>query len=123
MTTTGTEVSTLMGVQNADNIAVTGGSMAGVSITGGTITGATMTGTTITQPSGYVGTLTLNGTTPVTVSGSAILITSAIILSLNTVGGTVGVQPHVATISAGQFTVLGTASDSSIYNWSIIKGA
>ncbi len=33
MTTTGTETSTLMATQNADNVAITGGSMAGVTST------------------------------------------------------------------------------------------
>lgn len=71
-----------------------------------------------------VGTFTLNGTTPVTVSNTAVAITDAIPISLNTVGGTVGVQPHIATITAATgFTVVGTASDTSIYNYALIKSA
>jgi hypothetical protein len=73
---------------------------------------------------GLCGTFTLNGVTPVTVSNTNVAITDAIIISLNTVGGTVGVQPHVATITAATgFTVIGTASDTSIYNYAIIKNA
>jgi len=99
---------TLMSTQNADAIAVTGG---------------TITGTTITPPSGRAGTFTLNGTTPVTISSSSLAITDVIVMSLNTVGGTVGVQPHVATVTAGQATVIGTASDTSVYNYVLVKSA
>lgn len=73
---------------------------------------------------GLCGTFVANGVTPVTVSSSAIAVTDAIIISLNTIGGTVGVQPHVATITAAtSFTVVCTASDTSTYNWAIIKSA
>lgn len=71
---------------------------------------------------GYTSTFTLNGATPVTVADANVAITDAITISLNTVGGTVGVQPHIATITAGTgFTVVGTASDTSIYNYSLGK--
>ena len=99
---------TLAGTQTVDAIALTGG---------------TITGVSITQPSGRAGTVTLNGTTAVTISSSSLAITDVIVLSLNTVGGTVGVQPHVATVTAGQATVIATASDSSIMNWALIKTA
>jgi len=73
---------------------------------------------------GLVGTFTANGTTPVSVATTAIAVSDAIIISLNTVGGTVGVQPHVATITAATgFTVVCTASDTSVYNYAIIKNA
>lgn len=73
---------------------------------------------------GRVGTFVLNGSTPVTVSNSSIAITDAIIFSLNTVGGVVGVHPTIATITAGVgFTVAGTAADTSTYNYAIIKNA
>lgn len=73
---------------------------------------------------GKVGTFVANGTTPVTVSNTSVAITDAIIISLNTVGGTVGVQPHVATITAATgFTVVCTASDTSTYNYAIISNA
>ncbi len=63
-----------------------------------------------------------NGTTPVSVSNTNVAISDAIIVSLNTVGGTVGVQPHVATITASSgFTVVCTATDTSTYNYAIIK--
>jgi hypothetical protein len=45
-----------------------------------------------------------------------------IFLALNTVGGSVGVFPHVATKTAATgFTVLGTAADTSIYGYMIIE--
>ena len=73
---------------------------------------------------GRVGTFVLNGTTPVTVNNTSIAITDAIIMSLNTVGGTVGAAPVIKTITAGVgFTVAGTASDSSTINYLIIKSA
>lgn len=116
-----TETSTLMGTQNCDNVSIAGGTITAVSLNGGTISGATILASPTTLPTGYSGTLVLNGATAVTVSAAAIAITSAIILSLNTVGGSVGVQPHIATITAGQFTVVGTASDTSTMNWAIVK--
>lgn len=73
---------------------------------------------------GLVGTFVCNGATPVTVNNTSIDITDAIIISLNTVGGTVGAVPAVKTITAATgFTVAGTASDTSTYNYAIIKNA
>ncbi len=107
MTATGTETSTLMGTQNADNVAITGGTIAG---------------TVMTAPSGYSGTVTLATTTPVTVSSAAVAITSAIILSPNIVAvRTTTAPPTVTKIGAGQFEITGAASDSSVMNWAIIK--
>ena len=46
---------------------------------------------------------------------------SQILVTLKTVGGTVGAIPAVATITAGTgFTTVGTASDSSTYNYLVI---
>ncbi len=73
---------------------------------------------------GRVGTFVLNGVTPVSVSNSSIAVTDAIIISLNTVGGTVGALPAIQTITgASGFTVAGTVGDSSTYNYAIIKNA
>lgn len=70
---------------------------------------------------GRAGTFTLNGATAVTVSNTTVQQSDFIGLSLNTTSGTVGVQPHVVTISAANyFTVIGTASDTSVYNFSLI---
>ena len=67
------------------------------------------------------GTFVANGATAVTVAATGVTATSMILLSLNTVGGTVGAIPAVQTITAGTgFTVAGTASDTSTYNYLII---
>lgn len=67
------------------------------------------------------GTFTINGVTAVTVANALITANSSIIITLKTVGGTVGAVPAIQTITAGTgFTVLGTASDSSIYNYKIV---
>lgn len=67
------------------------------------------------------GTVTVNGATPVTVTNSNVTAGSIVIFTLKTVGGTVGAIPVVATITPGTgFTVKGTASDSSIYNYVIL---
>jgi hypothetical protein len=68
------------------------------------------------------GTFVANGASAVTISDTRVAITDAIVISLNTVGGTVGVQPHVATITAGTgFTVVCTAGDTSTYNYFLLK--
>ncbi len=67
------------------------------------------------------GTFTCNGTTNVVVTTAATRAAMIVAISLNTVGGTVGAIPKVTTITAGtSFTVAGTASDTSVYNWAII---
>lgn len=73
-------------------------------------------------PTGFhYGTFTLNGTTPVSIADTNVTASSVIVITLKTVGGTVGVQPHVATITAGVgFTVIGTASDTSLMSYLII---
>lgn len=73
---------------------------------------------------GYTGTFVANGTSSVTVGNTATAITDTIAISLNTVGGTVGALPHVSTITAGTgFTIVGSASDTSTYNYAVIKNA
>lgn len=73
---------------------------------------------------GRVGTFVANGTTPVSVSNTSVAITDTIIISLNTVGGTIVGQPVIVTITAGAgFTVIAGATDSSTYNYAIIKNA
>lgn len=89
-----------------------------------TYTDATAGPTLKRGANGRCGTFIANGVTPVTISNTSVAITDCIIISLNTVGGTVGVQPHVATITASTgFTVVCTALDTSTYNYAIIKSA
>lgn len=71
---------------------------------------------------GKCGTFVCNGVTPVSVSNTSIAITDTIIVSLNTVGGTVGAIPAIQTITPSSgFTIAGTASDTSTYNYTIIS--
>jgi hypothetical protein len=66
------------------------------------------------------GTFVANGVTPVTIANAAVTASSNISITLKTVGGTVGAIPHVETTTPGTgFTVIGTASDSSTYNYEI----
>lgn len=72
---------------------------------------------------GSSGTVTLNGASAVTVANTAVTANSLIIFTLKTVGGTVSPSaPNVKTITPGTgFTVAGTASDTSVYNYRIIS--
>ena len=71
--------------------------------------------------SGRRGTFTCNGTSAVTVANSKVTANSVIVVTLKTVGGTVGAVPSVKTITAGTgFTISGTASDTSVYNYVIL---
>lgn len=67
------------------------------------------------------GTFTANGTSSVTIANTAITANSNIVITLKTVGGTVGAIPHLATVTVGTgFTIVGTASDTSVYNYLIV---
>lgn len=93
---------------------------------------ATATATTKTSPlvagfnvypegSFVDGTFTCNGVTPVTVTNSTLAATHNILVTLVTVGGTVGALPAVKTRTNGTgFTIAGTASDTSIYSYKLI---
>lgn len=68
-----------------------------------------------------MGTVTLTGTTAVTVNNTNITASSQVLFTLKTVGGTVGAYPVIKTITVGTgFTVAGTAADTSTYNYAII---
>ena len=67
------------------------------------------------------GTFVANGASVVTVVDTNVDAGSNIIITLNTPGGTVGAIPAVQTKTAGVgFTVAGTASDTSTYNYLIL---
>lgn len=67
------------------------------------------------------GTFAANGASTVTVADANVTANSAIIFTLKTVGGTVGAIPAIKTITAGTgFTLAGTASDTSTYNYVIL---
>lgn len=68
-----------------------------------------------------LGTFTCDGTNAVTVTNAKVTANSVIVVTLKTVGGTVGAVPSVKTITPGTgFTISGTASDTSVYNYAII---
>ena len=114
-------------IQNGANAGGYTGTFDGV-LGGNTPAAATTTtlkaSSKITYTGVRVGTFVCNGATPVTVTNANVTANSMIFVSLNTVGGTVGAIPAVKTITAATgFTVAGTASDTSTYNYCIIEAA
>lgn len=94
--------------------------------TGSSTTNETISNLTVNSKLTYtgarVGTFVANGVTPVAVANTLVTANSMILISLNTVGGTVGTLPTAKTIVAGtSFTVAGAASDTSTYNYMIIE--
>lgn len=89
-----------------------------------TYTAATPTVTIVGIQQGFfpvAGTFTNNGTSTVTTSNAAITASSQVLITLKTVGGTVGAIPHLLTITPGTgFATVGTASDTSVYNYTIL---
>lgn len=80
-----------------------------------------LTNKTLTLAAAQVGTFTASGVTPVSVSNATVTANSTIIITLKTVGGTVGACPAIQTITPTTgFTVAGTALDTSTYNYAII---
>lgn len=72
--------------------------------------------------SAKTGTFTANGASSVSVTNNNVTANSVIICCLKTVGGTVGAIPSVKTITPGTgFTISGTASDTSIYNYIVLN--
>lgn len=68
------------------------------------------------------GTFTMNGVTNVVVANANLAADDQIIYTLKTPGGTVGTYPVTKTRTNGTgFAVAGTASDTSIYDYRILK--
>ena len=87
-------------------------------VSGGVVSGQAG-GEVTTRETG--GTFVCNGASVVTVQEPTVTSLSAIIITLKTVGGTVGAVPAIQTITAGTgFTVAGTASDTSTYNYLVV---
>lgn len=73
---------------------------------------------------GKAGTFVCTSGGTITISNTSIAITDAIIISLNTVGGTISTTPAVNTITATTgFTAKCATSDTSTYNYAIISNA
>ena len=87
----------------------------------GQVTGAGITAALLAWFQANAGTFTANGASAVTVVAAEVTANSQILITLKTVGGTVGAIPHVETTTPGTgFTVVGTASDTSVYNYTVI---
>lgn len=85
-------------------------------------TNRTQINNNFTELFGSSGTFTANGTSNVTVTNANVTANSLIIITLKTVGGTVGAYPAIKTITPGTgFAVAATASDTSVYNYRIIS--
>lgn len=82
----------------------------------------TMVGIMASAPVTASGTFVANNATPVTVADTRITASSVVVITLKTVGGTVGASaPAIKTITPGTgFTVTALASDTSTYNYQII---
>lgn len=66
-------------------------------------------------------TFTANGASDVTVAAPEVTANSVVLITLKTVGGTVGAVPAIQTITAGEgFTVAATAADTSVYNYVVL---
>lgn len=72
---------------------------------------------------GRSGTVTMNGAIAVNVVNRLITADSVVVFTVKTPSGTVSPSaPNVKTITPGTgFTVSGTASDLSVYNYTIIR--
>lgn len=70
-----------------------------------------------------MGTLTLNGATPVVVATTAVTANSRIFLTHNTPGGTPAFAWVSARTAATSFSVTGTAGDTSTVGWFIVEPA
>ncbi len=92
---------------------------------GNAIFSVAASGPTLKQgANGRVGTFVATGSTPVAVANSSVAITDAIVISLNAVGGTIVGQPVIVTITAGVgFSVAAGTTDTSTYNYAILKNA
>jgi hypothetical protein len=96
-----------------------------VTVTGGNVVIATAgKGLQIEEGSNAtMGTLTLNGATPVTVDTTAVTATSRIFLTHNAVSGTPAFVWVSARSGGTSFTVTGTALDTSAVAWLIVNPA
>lgn len=73
---------------------------------------------------GAVGTFVCTGGGTITISNTNFATTDAVIFGMNTAGGTITTPPAMKTVTGGTgFTVLCGATDTSTYNYALIKNA
>jgi hypothetical protein len=72
---------------------------------------------------GRSGTVTMNGASAVTVANPLVTADSVVVFTVKTPAGTVSPNaPNIKTITPGTgFTVSGTASDTALYNYTILR--
>lgn len=103
------------------NVVVQPNSVATLLVTLATTTTVTIEALEKNYIGGATGTFVANGASAVTVANAAVTENSAIIVTLKTVGGTVGAIPAIQTITPGTgFTIAGTSLDTSTYNYLIL---
>jgi len=94
--------------------------------TGGNISSKTLGKTLVLKQgaNGAVGTFVCTGGGTITISNTNIAITDVIAISLNTLGGTITTPPATKAVTAAtSFQVLCGATDTSTYNYALIKNA
>lgn len=97
-----------------------------LAVLGGGVTFSTATKTVVLKQgaNGTVGTFTCTSGGAITVSNSNVAITDAITISLNTAGGSISTAPAINAITAAtSFVAKCATSDTSVYNYAIIKNA
>lgn len=88
-------------------------------VTGGVVKGQAATAQQVLMTQG---TFINNGATPVVTADTNVTANSIVVVTLKTVGGTVGAIPAVVTITPGTgFNTQGTAADTSTYSYLIIN--
>ena len=88
----------------------------------GSTTPAPVSVTTVTFQAARKSTFVCTSGGTITVSNTNMLVTSNVIISLNTAGGTISTPPAMKTVTAASgFTVLCATSDTSTYNYVILN--
>jgi parallel beta-helix repeat protein len=110
---------------NGNNVVLTLGTDLSTTFTG-TLVSSTIGKTLVLKQgaNGAAGTFVCTSGGSVTVSNTNVAVSDAIIISLNTVGGTVSTTPAVSAITAAtSFVAKCATSDTSTYNYALIKNA
>lgn len=86
------------------------------------IDGVSVTNSTFSVPTARKGTFVCTSGGSITVANANMLVTSNVIISLNTAGGTVSTPPAMKSVATGtNFIALCATSDTSTYNYAILN--
>lgn len=89
---------------------------------GSTTGAANLHGNKLLLAAARKGTFTCTGAGTITISNTNEAVTSDVVISMNTAGGTITTPPAMSTVTAGTgFTVLCGATDTSVYNYDILN--